>query len=157
LDLLYLLEQLEDVLGAGSRVPLTSRTLVDEQELLDIIDQIRVSIPDEIKAARRLTDERDQVIADARAEADRVLRDADARAAERLSEHSLVRAAQDRAADLEDRAMQHAADIRREADAYAYRVLQKLREQISQVAQTVDRGMDELESRRAPSELADTV
>jgi hypothetical protein len=157
LDLLYLLEQLEDVLGAGSRVPLTSRTLVDEQELLDIIDQIRVSIPDEIKAARRLTDERDQVLADARAEADRVLRDADARAAERLAEHSLVRAAQDRAADLEDRAMQHAADIRREADAYAFRVLQKLREQISTVAQTVDRGMDELESRRTPTELPDTA
>lgn len=157
MDLLYLLEQLEDVLGAGSRVPLTSRTLVDEQELLDIIDQIRVSIPDEIKAARRLTDERDQVLADARAEADRVLRDADARAAERLAEHSLVRAAQDRAADLEDRAMQHAADIRREADSYAFRVLQKLREQISTVAQTVDRGMDELESRRGSSELADTV
>jgi vacuolar-type H+-ATPase subunit H len=159
LDLLYLLEQLEDVLAAGSHVPLTSRILVDDQELLDIIDQMRVSMPDEIKAARRLTEERDKIIADARIEADRtvgeardeaeqILRDADARAAERLSEHHLVRAAQDRAADIEDRAMRQAADIRREADAYAYRVLQKLREQIGQVAQTVDRGIDELDARR---------
>ena len=45
LDILYLLDQLEEVLGAGSRVPLTSRTLVDEQEILDILDQIRVSHP----------------------------------------------------------------------------------------------------------------
>ena len=154
LDLLYLLEQLEDVLGAGSHLPLTSRTLVDEQELLDIIDQIRVSIPDEIKAARRLTDERDHVISDAHAEADRILRDADAQAAERVSEHSLVRTAQDRAADIEDRAMRQAAEVRREADAYAYRVLQKLREQISQVASTVDRGLGELESRRPDADLA---
>jgi hypothetical protein len=153
LDLLYLLEQLEDVLAAGSHVPLTSRILVDDQELLDIIDQIRVSIPDEIKAARRLTEERDQVIADAHAEADQVLRDADVRAAERLAEHALVRAAQDRAADIEERAMRQAADIRREADAYAYKVLQKLREQISTVAQTVDRGIGELEGRRADADL----
>jgi hypothetical protein len=68
-----------------------------------------------------------------------------------------VRAAEKRAADIEDRAMRQAAEIRREADAYAYRVLQKLREQIAQVAQTVDRGMSELETRHAPEELTDRV
>jgi cell division septum initiation protein DivIVA len=152
-DILYLLDQLEEVLGAGSRLPLTSRTLVDEQEILDILDQIRVSIPDELKAARRLTQDRDQVIADAQAEANRILQDAETQAAERVSEHSLVRIAESRAADIEERAMHHAADIRREADAYAYRVLQKLRDQIGQLAETVDRGMTELEGRNAREEV----
>ena len=156
-DILYLLDQLEEVLGGGSRLPLTSRTLVDEQEILDILDQIRVSIPEEVKAARRLTDQRDQVIADAHAEGDRILRDADVQAAERVDEHQLVRTAESRAADIEDRALRQAADIRREADAYAYRVLQKLREQIGSVAGTVDRGMTELEARGAPDTLADRV
>src|ERR1700682_22448 len=100
-DILYLLDQLEEVLGGGSRLPLTSRTLVDEQEILDILDQIRVAIPDELKAARRLTQERDQVIADAQAEANHILTDADAQAAERVAEHSLVRIAEGRAADIE--------------------------------------------------------
>jgi cell division septum initiation protein DivIVA len=157
LDILYLLDQLEEVIGAGSRVPLTSRTLVDEQEILDILDQIRVSIPEEVKAARRLTDQRDQVIGDARTEGDRILRDAEALAAERVDEHELVRTAESRAADIQDRALRQAADIRREADAYAYRVLQKLREQIGSVAGTVDRGMSELEARGAHDSLADHV
>jgi cell division septum initiation protein DivIVA len=157
MDILYLLDQLEEVLGAGSRVPLTSRTLVDEQEVLDIVDQIRVSVPEELKAARRLTDERDQVLADARSEADRILRDADAQAAERLGEHQLVRSAEVRAADIEDRALQQAADIRREADTYAYRVLSKLRDQIAQLGTTVDRGIAELETRGARQEVADSV
>ena len=156
-DILYLLDQLEEVLGGGSRLPLTSRTLVDEQEILDILDQIRVSIPDELKAARRLTQERDQVVADAHAEADRILRNADAQAIERVAEHSLVRTAEMRAADIEERALRQAADIRREADAYAYRVLQKLRDQVGQVAQTVDRGMSELEVRHVHEELTDRV
>lgn len=154
MDILYLLDQLEEVLGAGSRLPLTSRTLVDEQEILDILDQIRVSIPDELKAARRLTQERDQVIADAHADAERILREAETQAMERVADHQLVRSAESRAADVEDRAMRQAADIRREADAYAYRVLQKLREQIGQIAQTVDRGVAELGTR---AEFADRV
>ena len=157
MDILYLLDQLAEVRGAGSRLPLTSRTLVDEQEILDILDQIRVSIPDELKAARRLTQDRDQVIADAHAEAERTLRQADAQAAERVAEHNLVRLAEQRAADIEDRALRQAADVRREADAYAYRVLQKLREQVAQVAQTVDRGLSELEARNVQPEVPDSV
>ncbi len=153
MDILYLLDQLEEVLGAGSRLPLTSRTLVDEQEILDILDQIRVSIPDELTAARRLTQDRDQIMADAHAEAERILRDADLQAANRVADHSLVRAAELRAADIEDRALHQAAEVRREADAYAHRVLQKLREQIAQVAQTVDRGLSELETRQVRDEV----
>src|SRR5579864_9227360 len=105
-DVLYLLDQLEEVLGAGSRVPLTSRTLVDEPEILDIIDQIRLSIPEEIKAAKRLTEERDQLLSAARVEADRILQEADAQAAERVGEHHLVRSAEARAADIQDRALE---------------------------------------------------
>jgi vacuolar-type H+-ATPase subunit H len=152
-DILYLLDQLEEVLGAGSRVPLTSRTLVDEQEILDILDQIRVSVPDELKAARRLTQDRDQIIADAHAEAERIVQEAETEAVERVSQHNLVRVAEGRAADIEERAMLQAADIRRDADAYAYKVLQKLRDQIGQVAQTVDRGLSELEAGSVPEHV----
>lgn len=157
MDILYLLDQLEEVLGAGSRLPLTSRTLVDEHEILDILDQIRVSIPDELTAARRLTQDRDQVLADAQAEAERILHEADTQAALRVADHSLVRTAEMRAADIEDRALHQAAEVRREADAYAHRVLQKLREQIAQVGQTVDRGLSELETRHVRDELPDRV
>lgn len=145
MDILYLLDQLEEVLGGGSHLPLTSRTLVDEQEILDILDQIRVAIPDEIKAARRLTQDRDQVLADARAEADRLVKEADAHIAARVADHHLVRTAEARAAEIEERALEEADRMRRETDAYVYRVMQKLRDQIHQVSSTVERGLQELE------------
>jgi hypothetical protein len=138
-------------------LPLTSRTLVDEQEILDILDQIRVSIPDELKAARRLTQERDQILDDAHAEAKRIVREAESEAVERVADHNLMRIAESRAAEIEDRAHRQAADTRRDADAYAHRVLQKLREQIAQVAQTVDRGLTELDARQASEELTGRV
>ena len=146
MDILYLLDQLEEVLGAGSHLPFTSRTLVDEQEILDILDQIRVSIPEELKAARRLAQERDQVLADAQAQADRLLREANEHAAGRVSEHALVRSAEARAAEIEERALHQAEQVRREAEEYAYRVLERLREQIGSVGQTVERGLRELQA-----------
>ena len=157
MDILYLLDQLEEVLGTGSHLPFTSRTLVDEQEILDILDQIRMSIPEELKAARRVSQERDKVLADARAEADRLLREAEQHAAGRVSEHSLVRSAEGRAAEIEERAMRHAEQVRHESEAYAYRVLQRLHEQINQVGQTVERGLRELNSHPARDEVADGV
>jgi cell division septum initiation protein DivIVA len=146
-DILYLLDQLEEVIGAGSQVPFTSRRLVDEQEILDILDQIRMSIPEELKAARRVSEERDQVLAEAQLEADRLLRDAEQHAAGRLAEHSLVRTAEGRAEEIEERARRDAERVREEAEAYAYRVLERLHEQINQVGQAVERGLRELDGR----------
>jgi cell division septum initiation protein DivIVA len=156
-DILYLLDQLEEVLQSGSRLPFTSRTLVDEQEMLDILDQIRLAIPDEIKAARRLNQDRDQLLDEARSEADRLLRDADAQAAGRVSEHALVRAAESRAAEIESRALTSAERVRAEAETYAYRMLERVRGQIEQVSQTLDRGLRELDSGRAREDAPDEV
>ena len=153
MDILYLLDQLEEVLSSGSRLPFTSRTLVDEQEILDILDQIRVSIPEEVKSARRVAQERDQLLADARAEAERMLREADQRVAGRLTEHALVRAAEERSAEIEERALRSAEQVRQEAEQYAYRVLERLRDQVNQVGHTVERGLRELSGADIPDEI----
>lgn len=144
MDILYLLDRLEEELTAGRRLPFSDRTLVDEQECLDILDQIRVAVPEEIKAAKRVTQERDSVLKEAQAEADRILKDADRQVAGRVSEHALAQAAQERAAELEEEALRAADEIRREADRYAIRVLEKLRGHISQAADAVERGLEDL-------------
>ncbi len=144
MDILYLLDRLEEVLSSGSRLPFTSRTLVDEDECLDILDQIRVAIPEELKAARRVTQERDQLLAEARSEAERVLRDAEQQVAGRVSDHALVGAAKARASQIEEEALEAADQIRREADQYAYRALERVRDHLSQIDKAVERGMDEL-------------
>jgi hypothetical protein len=137
-DLLVLLDRLEEVLGSGRKLPFAWGTVVDEDECLDILDQIRVAVPDEIRTAQRVTGEREQVMAAARQEADRVLQEAEQRAHGRLSDHALVRAAEDRAAEIEDEALRAADDIRREADAYAARVLERLRGQVDRITKVID-------------------
>ena len=58
MDVLQLIDKLEQLVNSGTRLPLSSRTVIDEQEFLDIIDQLRIMVPDEIKQARRVSSER---------------------------------------------------------------------------------------------------
>jgi vacuolar-type H+-ATPase subunit H len=140
IDILYLLDRLEEVLSSGSRLPFSSRTMIDEQECLDILDQIRVALPEEIKQARRLNAERDSIIAEAEARAQQIIREAEERAAEKVQEHVIVRQAQLRAEQVEAEAERRSAEIRREAEEYAYATLSELESELEQLLLTVRKG-----------------
>jgi hypothetical protein len=136
-----LLDRLEEVLNSGSRVPLfSSRTMIDEQECLDILDQIRVALPEEIKSARRVNSERDAIIAEAEARAQEIIREAEERAAQEVEEHNLVRQAELRAEQVEAAAKRRAADIERDAEDYAYDKLAELESRLDQLLHSVRSG-----------------
>ena len=145
-DFMYLLDRLEEALVTGSRVPLMARTLVDEQECLDILDQMRVAMPNEIKEARRVIAERDHILAQAREETERIVRGAEHRAARLVEEHAIVRNAQSRADEIEGQAESEAGNIREEADKYAETVLTRVQERLVQALGNVRAGLRELET-----------
>jgi vacuolar-type H+-ATPase subunit H len=145
-DFLYLLDRLEEALVTGSRVPLTARTLVDEQECLDIIDQMRAALPSEVKYARRVVEERENLLAQAHEEAERVVRNAEMKAGRLVEDHALVRAAQTRALQIEDEAERTADEIRAEAERYAGRLLGRVTERLEQALDNVRVGLRELEA-----------
>ena len=150
MDIDYLLERLEEAVTAGSRVPFTRRTLVDEEECLVILEQIREAVPEEIQRARRINQERERVMSDATERAQHVLDQAANEADARLGEHAVVRAAEARAAQIREDALRAAEEIRREADEYAYKVMERLERNVTTVLTTVQRGMRELERSPAP-------
>ena len=143
-DFLYLLDRLEEALVTGSRVPMTSRILVDEQECLDIIDQLRVALPRELKDARRVLAERDQLIAQAQEETERLMRAAELKASRLVEDHAVVRAANARALSIEERAEAEGQEIRMEAERYAQQLLQRVQERLEQALSGVKAGLREL-------------
>jgi vacuolar-type H+-ATPase subunit H len=145
-DFMYLLDRLEEALATGSRVPLTARTLVDEQECLDILDQMRVAMPSEIKEARRVLAERDNVLAQARDETERIIRGAENRASRMVDEHTVVRSAQLRANQIEEQAEQEALTIREEAEKFAEAILTRVQERLEAALSNVRAGLRELET-----------
>jgi hypothetical protein len=130
-------DHMEASLDAGWQVPGTSRVLVDRTRMLDLIDQIRVAIPEQVQAARQVLAHGDQVLAAARAEADAVLAEAHRQAHRRLADKAFDRAAAIRAAEIEDQAWRTAEAIKRQADQQAAEWLRSLRARLDQVDQTL--------------------
>ena len=146
-DFMYLLDRLEETLVTGSRVPLMARTLVDEQECLDILDQMRVAMPTEIKEARRVIAERDHILAQAREETERIVRGAEHRASRLVEEHAVVRGAPSPArCRSRSRPSARRSNIREEADKYAETVLTRVQERLDQALTNVRAGLRELET-----------
>jgi cell division septum initiation protein DivIVA len=151
MDILYLLERLEEAL-TGPRIPMTNKTLVDDEECLAIIDQIRLSLPNEIRQARKVNSEREAVIGEAQARADQLLRSAEADSRERAKDHHIVHEAQAQADQMLAQAHRQADEIRREADAYAYRVFQDLDRRLEGLAAAVQQGLQALQPERDPGD-----
>lgn len=141
MDILYLVDRIEAILRAGQKVPFSSKVMVDEQETMDVLDQMRVVIPEEIKTARRLNQDRERITQQAEAEASRILREAEDRAAELVQREDVLHQAEARADEILSRADTQAEEIRSGADQYALDVLRALEAHMQQTMETVHRGI----------------
>ncbi len=148
LDFQILLDRLEETITSASRLPMTSRVLVDEQECLDIVDQMRMALPTEIEHARRIMSEQETLLERARTEAARIVSEAEQRASRELQDHTLVRAARAQAVEIEQQARDEADKMYHDAEEYARQVLYKLSGRIDQALRTLRTGIVEFERGR---------
>jgi hypothetical protein len=150
-----IVDALEELVGAARRLPFTPSVVVNEEEILELVDRIRVALPDDLMTARHTLDERDQILdraerevaevsARAEEEAARAVRDAQAQAAALVDEHAIVITATEQAQALVGEAEQNAAAQRTAADDYAHEVMQRLEEQLERWLATVREGLQSL-------------
>ncbi len=145
MDILHLVDRLEETLKKSRRLPFSSVRLVDERRMMALVEQMRISIPEEVRRAQRVNQERERILAQAREEAERRVREAEQRAAELTAEHAVVRAAEARAAAIREQAEQEAATLRREADEYVFGVLCQLEEELHRTLRVVENGLRKLQ------------
>jgi cell division septum initiation protein DivIVA len=145
MDILYLVDRIEAILHGGQKVPFSSKVVVDEHETMDVLDQMRVVIPEEIKTARRLNQDRERITQQAQTEAERITVAARQQVEQMLQEHDVVQAAAQRAEQILAQADAHAEEIRAGADQYALDVLRALEAHMKKTMETVGRGIETLE------------
>jgi cell division septum initiation protein DivIVA len=148
MDILHLVDRLEEIFNAGRPVPLTHRMLVDEDRVLEIIDQMRVSIPEEVKKAQQVLDQRDRIMAKAQEEAARTIQLAKERADQLVDREALVTQAQVRADQIIQNAKGDAAAVHAEADDYALGSLSDLEVELTRVLTQVRNGITKLKTER---------
>ena len=128
-----MIDELEDALAEGRRVPFSGRLLVDEERLLDIIDRMRVAVPEELKQARRVIGEQERLLSEAHARVQQV-----------LEEQGLMAAVEAERARLIEQAEQDAMHIRAGAEEYARQVLEELEQRLNRLTISVQNGLKEL-------------
>jgi hypothetical protein len=148
MDILHLVDRLEEIFNAGQPVPFLHRMLVDEDRVLEIIDQMRVSIPEEVKRAQQVLDQRDRITAKSQEEATRTVQLAKEKADQLVDREALAVQAQGRADQIILNAKADALAIRAEADDYALESLVKLETELGRVLNQVRNGISKLQSEK---------
>lgn len=145
MDIVYLIDRLESLINEARRLPLTSGVIVNQGELFKIIDQMRIAIPQEIREARRLKEERGQVIARAQEEAEKIVAEAKGEVDGLLTEEELLKAAKKESAKIIEQARREAEKVKEGADEYAIEVLGQLQDQLIALQTTIQNGLDYLQ------------
>jgi hypothetical protein len=147
IDIIFLIERLEALITNGRRMPMTNSVVVDQTVALDLIDQLRVAVPEEVREAKRINDETTRLVERAQEEAERILARAQEQAAFLIEERELTRAAEERSVQIVATGRETAEEIQRGADAYAQSVLVRLEGECVKALQTIRRGLAMLDER----------
>lgn len=149
MDIQHLLDRFEDLLNESRRIPFSGNLIVDAQRSWDLIDQMRISIPEQIKQANRLNQERDRVIAQAKEEASRIVELAREQADKFVQEHVIAQQAEELAATIEARARREARTIQDDADDYVMDSLNQLEASLIRTLTVVRNGLEKVRRDRA--------
>ncbi len=154
MDILHLIDRLEELFNESKVFPLTRNVMVDEDKMLDIIDQMRISIPEEVKKAQQLLAQKDRVMAQAQEEANRTVEIARQKADDLVHRDAIVVEAQRQAAHIKEQARLDAEATRSEADNYVIDALTHLQNELERLTNQVRNGIrtvEEDQARRAPA------
>src|SRR4051794_34279418 len=145
MDVLVLIDKLDDLVRNAKHVPLTSEVRVDKEELDDVLNQLRATIPEEVKEARWIVKEREEMLAAAEREAERILGEARERQTQLVAEHHRTGEAERASEEIIDDARVEEREIRMGAEDYADEILSTLETNLSKFIAAIQRGRERLQ------------
>ena len=148
MDILHLVDRLEELFNESRPIPLTHNVIVDEDRILEIIDQMRISIPEEVKKAQQVLSQRDRVVAQAQEEANRTIQMAKKKADEVIADEAIAQAAEKRADQIIEQARADAEAVRRDADEYVIDTLGALEDELTRLLAQARNGIAKLNTDR---------
>jgi hypothetical protein len=145
MDILHLVDRLEELFNESKPFLGTRKIMVDEDRLLDLIDQMRLSIPEEIKSAQQIISQKDRILAQSSEEAARTINAAREKGIQMVERDNIVQSAKLRAEQIDSQARDNVVFIRKEADKYALGTLVNLQIKLERNLAEVRRGIQTLD------------
>lgn len=144
MEILSILEALEDVIEKSITVPLVGKSLVDKEEVLEIVKEIRLKLPDDIKQAKWVKEERQRILLEAQQEANNIVKDAQGQISSLVDEHEITKKAYEQANEIIANSQKNAREIRLGTREYADSVLNKVQEILQDTLEVISVNREEL-------------
>ncbi|MCL2384115.1 MAG: ATPase [Oscillospiraceae bacterium] len=148
MEIFTLLETLEDIMERSKTLPFTEKGIVEKEEVLEIIKEIRLKLPDELKQAKWIKEERGRILQEAQNEADDVVKEAENRIIAMIDEHEITRKAYEQKAEIIETANEMSREISKGTKDYADTILANLETSINNVTVTMNEVVKTIESNR---------
>ncbi|MGB4596086.1 MAG: hypothetical protein WBI14_09300 [Anaerolineaceae bacterium] len=146
MDILQLVDRLEELFNNSKPIPLTHSVVVDENSFMDIIDQMRISVPDDIKKAQQVLAQKDRILAQAQEEANRTVSMAREKSEKMVEKSDVYQSAQAKVDQIAEQARKEAAQTQMDADRYVMETLTKLEAELNRIVSQVQNGIKTLEA-----------
>ena len=144
MEVLNLLELLEDIIEEGSKLPFGKKVMIDKSKALEILRDVRISLPDEVKQAEWINTERQRIIDDAKEEAEKMIKDTEDYIKQKVADSEITKKAQENAKEIIEKAENKAKDLKDGSREYAIEVLKKLDTDLGKLNSRLQKNMQEL-------------
>lgn len=148
MEIFTLLDTLEDILDKSKHIPFTEKGIVDKEEVLEIIQEIRLKLPDELKQAKWIKEERGKILQEAEKEADDIVREAENRIIAMIDEHEITRKAYDQKAEIIETANEMSREITKGTKDYADGILENLEVAINNINASIAEALKTIQENR---------
>ena len=144
MEIFTLLENIEDILEKSKGVPFSNKVLVDKEEILEIISELRLKLPEELKQAKWITEERQRILVEAQKEADDIVKEAENRIISMIDEHEITKKAYEKKAEIIETANEMSREISKGTKDYADNVLNGIEEALQEALKIIQNNRNEL-------------
>lgn len=118
METLDILRELQELVEKAPAIPVTGKCLIDKDELLDYIQQINQSMPDDLKQAKWIKGDRQRILSEAQTEADHIVKDAENKIIGLINEHEITKKAYEKSAEIENNMQKRTKELKAAANSY---------------------------------------
>lgn len=146
MDILNLLERIEDIIEEASKFPLSNKVMIDKDEILEVINEIRLKLPDEINRASWVAKERQRILNEAQTEADELIEKVQDQQRYLIEDNEITKQAQKHANQIIQEAERKANEMKFGAYSYSDEILSKLQEKIGEINNIIEQNREVLKN-----------
>ena len=137
MEIMEIIDMMEETIDKSPVVPLSGKIVVDKEDLLDYIQEMRLVFPDEVKEAKWVKEERERILAEAQTRSETMIKNAEEKVVQMIDEHEITKEAVDQANQMVNDAQTKAMEIKTDCDQYADDILNDIEKRLDMLLKKV--------------------